>query len=117
MTKRIPFALAAVLLASCASPSVTPVAAPVASVPDNSAALSSITADDLLRHIKVLSSDAFEGRSPGTLGEEKTVAYLIEQLKAHLAVGTQKLIFVPSKYQMDQSEPIAREILPLLSAT
>ncbi|MES2036035.1 MAG: M28 family metallopeptidase [Pseudomonadota bacterium] len=31
--------------------------------------------------IKVLSSDAFEGRAPNSAGEEKTVAYLVEQLK------------------------------------
>jgi Zn-dependent M28 family amino/carboxypeptidase len=31
---------------------------------------------------KTLSSDAFEGRSPGSAGEEKTVAYLIEKFKA-----------------------------------
>jgi Zn-dependent M28 family amino/carboxypeptidase len=30
--------------------------------------------------IKVLSSDAFEGRAPNSAGEQKTVAYLIEQL-------------------------------------
>jgi Zn-dependent M28 family amino/carboxypeptidase len=82
MTKLIQISLATALLAGCATPAVTPVATPTLNVPDNSAALASITADDLLRHIKVLSSDAFEGRSPGTLGEEKTVAYLIEQLKA-----------------------------------
>jgi hypothetical protein len=33
-------------------------------------------------HIKVLSSDAFEGRGPGTPGETKTVAYIAEQFKA-----------------------------------
>lgn len=32
--------------------------------------------------IRVLSSDAFEGRAPNSAGEEKTVAYLVEQLKA-----------------------------------
>jgi Zn-dependent M28 family amino/carboxypeptidase len=31
---------------------------------------------------RVLASDAFQGRAPGTLGEEKTIAYLIEQFKA-----------------------------------
>lgn len=31
---------------------------------------------------RILASDAFEGRSMGTPGEEKTVAYLIEQFKA-----------------------------------
>lgn len=42
-------------------------------------ALASITAEDLLRHTRVLASDEFEGRAPGTPGEEKTVAYLSEQ--------------------------------------
>jgi Zn-dependent M28 family amino/carboxypeptidase len=32
-------------------------------------------------HIQTLSSDEFEGRRPGTPGEEKTVAYLVDQLK------------------------------------
>ncbi len=38
-----------------------------------------INADALLGHIKVLASDSFEGRGPGTPGEEKTVAYLTER--------------------------------------
>ena len=36
----------------------------------------------LSQHVKVLASDAFEGRGPNTAGEEKTIAYLIEQFKA-----------------------------------
>lgn len=36
----------------------------------------------LSAHVKTLSSDAFEGRAPATPGEQKTVAYLIEQMKA-----------------------------------
>lgn len=43
------------------------------------AALESITADDLLRHIRVLASDEFEGRAPATAGEEKTVNYLARE--------------------------------------
>jgi Zn-dependent M28 family amino/carboxypeptidase len=35
----------------------------------------------VLEHTKVLSSDAFLGRAPGTKGEQLTVAYLIDQLK------------------------------------
>src|SRR5919106_4664005 len=35
----------------------------------------------LLDHIKELSSDRFEGRAPGSKGEELTVKYLEEQLK------------------------------------
>ncbi|MEE8146112.1 MAG: hypothetical protein V3T24_00790, partial [Longimicrobiales bacterium] len=45
------------------------------------AVLESITADGLLAHIDVLASDEFEGRGPGTPGEELTVAYLTEQLR------------------------------------
>ncbi len=32
--------------------------------------------------VKTLSSDAFEGRAPGTPGEEKTVAYLIDRFRS-----------------------------------
>jgi Zn-dependent M28 family amino/carboxypeptidase len=39
----------------------------------------SITANDILQHTKVLSADEFEGRGPGTKGEELTVKYLTEQ--------------------------------------
>lgn len=35
----------------------------------------------ILDHIRVLSSDEFEGRLPGSAGETKTVAYLTEQFK------------------------------------
>jgi len=42
-------------------------------------ALPAIDAAAVLAHVKVLASDAFEGRAPGTPGEEKTVAYLTEQ--------------------------------------
>jgi Zn-dependent M28 family amino/carboxypeptidase len=36
----------------------------------------------LAAHIKVLSSDDFEGRGPATTGETKTVAYVTQQMKA-----------------------------------
>ena len=42
-------------------------------------ALDSINANDILQHIKVLSADEFEGRGPGTKGEELSVKYLTEQ--------------------------------------
>jgi Zn-dependent M28 family amino/carboxypeptidase len=45
-------------------------------------ALPAIRPDAVLDHVKALASDAFEGRAPGTPGEEKTVAYLIAQFKA-----------------------------------
>jgi Zn-dependent M28 family amino/carboxypeptidase len=36
----------------------------------------------LSAHIRVLASDAFEGRAPGTAGEQRTIAYLTEQFRA-----------------------------------
>jgi Zn-dependent M28 family amino/carboxypeptidase len=49
---------------------------------------SGITAAGLKRHIAALSSDAFEGRAPGTHGEDVTVDYLTEQFRrAGLAPG------------------------------
>ncbi|MFM6989173.1 MAG: M28 family metallopeptidase [Arenimonas sp.] len=36
----------------------------------------------LLSHARILSSDEFEGRGPNSAGEQKTVAYLVEQFKA-----------------------------------
>ena len=45
-----------------------------------------------------------------------TVDECVAQLKEHLAVGTQKLIFVPYKYEMDQIETIAKEIITRLKA-
>ena len=44
-------------------------------------ALDSITADGLLAHIKALSSDEFEGRAPGSNGEEKSINYIADQFK------------------------------------
>ena len=44
-------------------------------------ALETINSDSLLNEIKTLSSDAFEGRAPGTPGEEKTIAYLQQQFQ------------------------------------
>ncbi|MHA6250212.1 M28 family metallopeptidase [Pontibacter sp. CAU 1760] len=44
-------------------------------------ALQSISAADVLKHIKVLASDAFKGRGPGTAGEDSTVNYLTRQFE------------------------------------
>jgi len=40
-----------------------------------------ISPANILAHVKVLASDEFEGRAPGTPGEEKTVAYLVDEFK------------------------------------
>ncbi|HZR05746.1 MAG TPA: M28 family peptidase [Candidatus Udaeobacter sp.] len=44
-------------------------------------ALEAITPDAILAHIKVLASDEFEGRAPGTKGEELSVKYISDQFK------------------------------------
>ena len=41
--------------------------------------MEAISGGDLLKHIKVLASDEYEGRAPGTKGEELTVTYLTDQ--------------------------------------
>jgi Zn-dependent M28 family amino/carboxypeptidase len=44
-------------------------------------ALDAITPDGLLAYIKILASDEFEGRSPGSKGEELSVKYITDQFK------------------------------------
>jgi len=43
--------------------------------------LPAVDAEAVLAHAKVLSSDEYEGRGPGTKGEDLTVAYLTDQFK------------------------------------
>src|SRR3954453_22956984 len=51
-------------------------------------ALEAITPDGRLAHIKVLASDEFEGRAPGSHGEELSVQYLSNEMrKLGLAPG------------------------------
>ena len=45
------------------------------------AALRSFSADRLLSHIRTLSSDEFEGRGPGSKGEQLTIKYLEDQYR------------------------------------
>ena len=44
-------------------------------------AAATITADRILGHVKALAADEMEGRAPGTVGETRTVAYLVDQFK------------------------------------
>jgi Zn-dependent M28 family amino/carboxypeptidase len=62
--------LAALALASCVT-----VPAPT----DTQAAVPPISIESMKEMTRTLSSDAFEGREPGTPGEEKTLSYLVEQ--------------------------------------
>src|SRR3546814_13447239 len=44
-----------------------------------------VTEAELAAHIKILADDAFEGRAPGTEGEDRTIAYVVgEWAKAGL---------------------------------
>jgi Zn-dependent M28 family amino/carboxypeptidase len=46
------------------------------------AALASISGERILDHIRVLSSDEFEGRGPGSKGEQLTIKYLEDQYRS-----------------------------------
>src|SRR5580765_5128747 len=64
-----------------------PVSAPIPATPSTSPHMSIgqlpiVDIDAVMTHTKKLSSDQFEGRSPGTRGEELTVRYLAEQFQA-----------------------------------
>ena len=58
-----------------------PISEPALLAPPASA-LAAITTEAFLSHIEVLSSDEFEGRAPGSHGEELSVQYLTEQFLA-----------------------------------
>src|SRR3989440_234708 len=87
------YAFALLLAAACACATTQPPTnssananasppAQAASVPaELKPALDSISSDDILKHIKTLASDEFEGRGPGTRGEELSVGYITEQFK------------------------------------
>jgi Zn-dependent M28 family amino/carboxypeptidase len=81
MHKLIPVLIAA-LAAGCnnaPTPAAVPAAPPAAKIAV--ADMPKTTANGMLEHIKMLSSDDFQGRAPGTPGEEKTVAYLESEFK------------------------------------
>ncbi len=47
----------------------------------NAAFSPGIVEADVSQHVKVLASDAFEGRAPGSKGEQRTTEYLIQQFQ------------------------------------
>ena len=79
MINAIPRRYAAVLTLLAA----TTLLSATATAADNGAdaALATISAERLMQHVRVLSSDAFEGRSPATRGEELTLAYLVREFR------------------------------------
>jgi Zn-dependent M28 family amino/carboxypeptidase len=86
MTKAYIFAAAALLTAACSGQEPAPPAeeahGPTPTIERPSIGeLPDIDVDRILADTKTLSSDRFEGRAPGTKGEELTVAYLTDQFK------------------------------------
>ena len=57
------------------APGVSPVAVPAE-------ALSAIDSGTLMSYVRVLASDSLLGRAPGTVGEDRTIAYLTSQFQA-----------------------------------
>lgn len=83
-------ALAAVFAGACttttaptnrAATTPTPATQTAAVPAELKPALDTINSDDIMRHVKTLSSDEFEGRGPGTPGEELSVKYITEQFQ------------------------------------
>jgi Zn-dependent M28 family amino/carboxypeptidase len=82
MSRILPLCLASALFAAaCSRTAEAPPSgpAPVALVPV--ASLPRINAQPILDRTRVLSADDYEGRAPGTPGEEKTVAYLTSEFQ------------------------------------
>ena len=68
---------------ACSPPSSSPpqAATPTAAAPASAASAGPVDAAAFARHLKKLSSDEFEGRKPGSLGERLTTAYLKHQFE------------------------------------
>ncbi|HEV8693173.1 MAG TPA: M28 family metallopeptidase [Lysobacter sp.] len=75
----------ALALAACKpqAPTAPEAATPIANQPtaDAHAFTAAINPEDFVQHVKTLASDEFEGRAPGSVGEEKSVAYIEAQFK------------------------------------
>ncbi len=84
MKRTLLFAAATLALAACGqAPEPAAPADPVAQAP---VAVEhgfgpEISAEDFAQHVKVLASDEFGGRAPGTDGEQKTADYLVAQFQ------------------------------------
>jgi len=83
-------ALLALLLAACQKEAPPPPAPPVVVAPPKPAPVTpspegryspAITAEDFAARVKKISSDAFEGRKPGTIGERMTTAWIKDEFE------------------------------------
>src|SRR5690349_7272354 len=78
--KRIVVSLVCLLTAACSGADRTE-PRPAGTTAATAQPLPKIDQNAILERIKVLSSDQFEGRAPGTKGEELTVQYLVDESK------------------------------------
>ncbi len=76
-----PFFASGLLLAGCTQTAPPPPAASSTAAKIPLSAMPKIESAAVMNHIKTLASDEFEGRAPGTPGEEKTVQYLEAEFK------------------------------------
>src|SRR5712692_563236 len=84
MKRMLTFVALAVGVAGCSPDSKTSAPAQLAPSPSQHTSIGQLPAidiDALLAHTKMLSSDEYEGRAPGTKGEELSVTYLVDQFK------------------------------------
>src|SRR5512134_2942102 len=83
MKNIIPISLASAMLMAGCGPSAPPppaaTSAPAPKIP--LASMPKIESAPFLEHIRQLASDEFEGRAPGTAGEERTVQYLTAEFQ------------------------------------
>ena len=81
-SKTLLLTLAAIAaLSACKREAEAPAAPPEAAAPPAFAFKDAMTPADFAEHVRVLASDEFEGRAPGTPGEDKTVEYLKAQFQ------------------------------------
>ena len=73
---------AVLLLASACKPSDAPPAPAVSPLAVPAEALTAVDTATLMSYVRVLAADSLMGRAPGTVGEDKTVAYLTSQFQA-----------------------------------
>ena len=89
MIKKLGFSLLSIAaLTACGQSDTTPnspvqmAKSPTNNIEHINASYNSINTEQLIEHVKVLSSDKFAGRSPSTEGEKLTLEYLTTQFKA-----------------------------------
>lgn len=100
--KRFTAALAALVFVACNTPGKTK---------NGEADAPAFSTDSLVRHIKILSADSFEGRKPFTEGEKKTIGYLEEQFRqlgAEPGNGSSYLQEVPMIDILSEPEPVMK---------